>query len=502
VHEAEWGAGGNLIFTTTEGLRATQLLRLRAGSAIETIPLRVKEDGHIAIHPSGAGAVIVRDISPRGGTVWSIDPTSPKIQPNRLTAPPPLNGSTVLDGCASPEGLLLLVERNSARNAVWVSRPGGKAQELPMNGEEAHISGIRCFQQHAVLFGRAENRGALWLVSLGGGAPTVSRIAAPFGLTALTLGAHPSPDVSTVRVQLSSLINPPLLYELDLTTGSFAPKAQMEVARHSAGEYTIAHLSARAPDGVAIPITVAYRVDIERSGTRPVVLSTYGAYGANASTEFDPFYLPLLERGFVVAVAHIRGGGEGGPGWHAAGRGRDKRVSTTDLIACAEALVKLGWGADRRIALIGRSAGAIPAAGAAALRSDLIGAVILDAPFLDVVGALSDPSRPLAVRDRAEWGDPNDPIIRETMRRYAPFDLALTPSYPPTLITTGINDAAVSPLEAARWIEHLERAGSTGHLISISAGSHSGPPTRVEATNEAALRAVFILSKLGSADRN
>jgi oligopeptidase B len=497
VHEAEWGTAGSLLFSTLEGLRATHLIRHRPGMPNESILLPVGTDGHLALHSTGTGTTIVRELSPRGTRVWKVAAAESKIQPTEIAAPKQMTKTTVFDACLFDAGALLITERASIRTLIWVPAKRG-AQPAPVNlaGAAGTIEGIRCFIRDAIVFGQAEDRGALWHVTLENKSPRPSRVTIPRGLTALSLGAHPTPAAEVVRVQMSSLINPPLLYELDLKSGAFAPRAQMAVAHHVANEYTTAPFSARASDGSIIPITVAYSLKEGAPGSRPVILTTYGAYGMKADTGFDPFYLPFLERGFIVAVAHVRGGGEKGPEWHTASRGKTKVVGTTDLIAAAEALLKLGWGEGKRIALMGRSAGAIPVAGAAALRPDLFGAVVLDAPFLDITGALSDPTRPLAIRDRTEWGDPNDAASRAGMRAYAPFDLPVGADYPPTLITVGSNDSTVPPMDGARWLAHLESYGSYGHLISISSGTHSGPPTRTEAANEAALRAAFVVATL------
>lgn len=500
VHEAEWGAEGSVFFTELEGLRATKLFRTGASRGVEAISLTVGSDGHLALHPSGDGQIIVREIAPRGGKAWRIPAGGKKVTPTRLVVGGPTwRSATTIDGCTFEKSTLLLVERAGRRELVWLGgTPSAQPEALPLGSEEPSVTGIRCHKRHAVAFGRAGNRGALWYLATENSPPSFTRVATPFGLTALTLGAHASPEVSVVRVQLSSLINPPILYELDLESGSFSPRAQMEVTNHRAERYTTAQLAARAPDGVAVPITVAYQPgDSPTTPLRPLILTTYGAYGANASTEFTDFYLPLLERGFVIAVAHIRGGGEGGPAWHESSRGGKKVVGTTDLIAAAETLQRLGWGGSRRTALLGRSAGAIAIAGAAALRPDLFGAVVLDAPFLDPIGALSDTTRPLVLRDRVEWGDPTDSGAREAMTRYSPFERAIDRTHPPTLVTVRVNDTAVSPMDGARWIQRLNGSHVKGNLFAVGDGTHSGSPTRADGAKEAALRATFILTTLG-----
>lgn len=499
VHEAEWSADGDLFFSELEGLRATTIHRVRPTGEIDSIPLSIGTDGHLALHPSGDGQMIVREIAPHGGTVWRLQRIDREIRPLSLAVKGAAwRSAAMLDGCSFGDDALVLVERAQRRELVWSRKKDSpNPSPLSLGAEESQVMGIRCFKRHVVAFGRAENRGALWYLSVDDDSRRLVRVVTPFGLTALSLGAHPSPEVSVVRVQLSSLINPPILYELDLTTGVFSPRAQMEVTNHYPPRYTTVQLAARASDGVSVPITVAYRLDDSSRTPRPLTLTTYGAYGAIASTEFDDFYLPLLEQGVVVAVAHIRGGGEGGPAWHAASRGMTKAVGTSDLIAAAEELHRLGWGDLRRTALLGRSAGAIPVAGAAALRPELFGAVVLDAPFLDPVQALRDTSRPLVRRERSEWGDPSDSIMREAMLRYAPFDLPVTGDHPPTLVTAHANDVAVPPLDGARWIERLESLGASGHLLSLTAGTHAGPSTRSATADEAALRATFILVHVG-----
>jgi len=315
---------------------------------------------------------------------------------------------------------------------VWQrSAPRAKLERLIETIPNGGIEALRCFRAAVFLSGRANFRPALWTVTGSGDRPAVRAVALPFGLTDVALGAATSPTDPTVRLQMSSPITPPILYTLDIESGSLEPRVQMRVRDHSAEGYTLAALSAVSADGTVIPVTVAYRDTDAKLSSRPALLSAYGAYGIPARTDFAEYYLPLLERGFVVAVAHVRGGGEGGPAWHAEGRLEEKVNGPNDFIAAAEALRRYGWGSDRRLAATGRSAGAIVVAGAAARRPDLFGAVVLESPFLDIVGGLSDEARPLAVRDRAEWGDPRSAPIRAALGRYAPFEVSLRPTSPP-----------------------------------------------------------------------
>jgi oligopeptidase B len=502
VYEVEWGGRGALFYTTLEGLRATKLFRLEGGRSVN-LPVTLRTDGHLALHGGGApDTLIVRELAPQGGQTWRVatDERRPRLTPLR---PAGLNrAERVIDGCVLGKGTVFITQRGHSQGVVWQrSAPRAKLERLIDSLPNGGIEAVRCFRSAVFLSGRANFRPALWTVTGQEDRPAVRRVALPFGLTDVALGAATSPTEPTVRLQMSSPITPPILYTLDLEAGSLEPQVQMRVRDHSAESYTLATLTAVSADGTSVPVTIAYRDSATEKSARPALLSAYGAYGIPANADFAEYYLPLLERGFVIAIAHVRGGGEGGPAWHAGGRLEHKHNGPSDFIAAAEALRRLGWGTGRQLAAVGRSAGAIVVAGAVTRRPDLFGAVVLEAPFLDIVEALGDDTRPLAVRDRAEWGDPRSAPIRSSLERYAPFETSLAPGHPPTLVSVGLNDESVNPLDGARWIDRLASHGSSGNLLVVSAGTHAGPPTRSERSKEEALKATFVITQCGDRSR-
>lgn len=499
VYEFEWGAGGDLFYTTLTDLRATELFRLPPSGAPRPVGLTAGPTGHLALRRGGPPtSLVVREISPEGGRVWGLTSTPPDA-PLRDLAPPTLaRGEFAVDGCPLDDGAVLVTRRGPTVTLFRTRRAGGAPAE-PLLGPltDTSFDTVRCFDGAVVVGGQARFRPALWRVTIDAAGASVDAVELPREITAIELGAPTSPTDRTVRVRLSSPVTPPVLATLDITSGHLSPSAALRIDGHSPADYTVTLIEARSADGTLIPVTVAYRPDVPALSPRPAVLAAYGAYGAPTPTEFNVDLLPLLSRGFVVAIAHVRGSGGGGPAWHAAGRLERKPAGREDFIGAAEALRQRGWGLERRLAAVGRSAGAVIVAGAAATSPDLFGAIVLDAPFIDVAGALTDETRPLSVRDRAEWGDPRDPLIAAALRRYAPFELPVTAAYPPTLITVGQYDQAVDPLEGARWLDRLAQTGPRHDLLLVSSGTHAGPTTRTEQANVAALTATFIVATCG-----
>jgi oligopeptidase B len=258
---------------------------------------------------------------------------------------------------------------------------------------------------------------------------------------------------------------------------------------------------ASAADGTRVPISLVYKKGIARNGSNPMLLYGYGSYGYNIDPTFDSKRLSLLERGFVFAIAHIRGGSDMGRAWYDDGKLLHKRNSFTDLIACAEHLIAEGYTSSARLAIMGGSAGGLLVGATVTMRPDLFKAVIAHVPFVDVLNTMSDASIPLVVPEYQQWGNPADQAEYEYMKSYSPYDNVATTDYPHMLVTAGLNDPRVAYWEPAKWVAQLRASKTDQNLLllrtNMSTG-HFGASGRYDELNEVAQEWAFLIDVLGA----
>jgi oligopeptidase B len=263
--------------------------------------------------------------------------------------------------------------------------------------------------------------------------------------------------------------------------------------------YRTHRLDAPSRDGTLIPVSLLTSSEARPDGKHPLYVLGYGAYGLSSHPEFDPDLLSLVDRGFVVALAHVRGGQERGRAWYEAGRGPMKMNTFTDFIDVTEHLLGTGWGDPLRVAASGRSAGGLLMGAVANLRPDLFTAIVTSVPFVDVVTTMLDATIPLTTFERDEWGNPEDADDFATMLSYSPYDQVKAQQYPHMLVTTGLWDPAVAYWEPAKWVARLrERKTDEKKLllwVDMEVG-HQGKAGRYESLNDTAREYAFILDAL------
>ncbi|HTS78581.1 MAG TPA: S9 family peptidase [Bryobacteraceae bacterium] len=314
------------------------------------------------------------------------------------------------------------------------------------------------------------------------------------------LGANAEYDTKVLRFVYTSLVTPPSVFDYDIETRKRELKKQQEVlGGYDPLQYASERVYATAPDGVKVPISLVYRKDFEKNGRAPALLYGYGAYGISMDPSFSSDRLSLLDRGFVWAIAHIRGGADLGKPWHEDGRLLHKKNTFTDFIAAAEYLEREKYTSPQRLAIMGGSAGGLLMGAVTNLRPDLFAAVVALVPFVDALNTMLDPSLPLTVGEYEEWGNPEDPQYYEYIKSYAPYENIAPKSYPNILVTAGLNDPRVSYWEPAKWVAKL-RATKTGDrllLLKTNMGSgHFGASGRYEHLKETAFHYAFILKAL------
>ena len=274
-------------------------------------------------------------------------------------------------------------------------------------------------------------------------------------------------------------------------------KTQEIPSGHDPAHYVTRRLWATAPDGAEAPITVLHRRDTPIDGSAPLLLYGYGAYGLAMDAAFSTRSLSLVDRGWVWATAHVRGGSEKGRGWYLDGRRFHKMRTFTDFIACAEHLAGLGYGAPGRIVAQGGSAGGMLMGAVANMRPDLWAGIIAQVPFVDVLNTMSDEDLPLTPAEWPEWGDPiRDPAAYDYIAGYSPYDQVAPMAYPAILATGGLSDPRVTYWEPAKWAARLRPASTSGRpvllKINLEAG-HGGASGRFDHLKEPALASAFAI---------
>ena len=322
---------------------------------------------------------------------------------------------------------------------------------------------------------------------------------------AYTMRLMPTPgiDSGTIRYRYSSLITPETVYDYDLQTSRRQlQKVDRVLGGFQSGNYVTRFLRAPARDGQQIPVSLAYRKGTRLDGTAPLYLYGYGSYGLSEDPVFSSDWVSLLDRGFVVAIAHIRGGQELGRQWYEDGRRLQKKNTFTDFIDATRYLVKGGYGAEDKVFAEGGSAGGLLMGAVANLAPAEYRGIIAQVPFVDVVTTMLDESIPLTTNEFDEWGNPKEKKFYDYMLSYSPYDNVAAQDYPAMLVVTGLWDSQVQYYEPAKWVARL-RAKKTNDRplifsIDMSAGHH-GQAGRFERYRNTALEFAFILDQLGRA---
>lgn len=314
-----------------------------------------------------------------------------------------------------------------------------------------------------------------------------------------TLERNEDPTLTTVRVSFNGPTAPETLYEVDLATG-----ARKELKKDPAWSwfkpelYQADRIMAQAADGTQVPVTVMYRKDMKKPEGNPTLVYAYGAYGITSDPGFYQSWITMMDRGFVFAVAHIRGGREMGDAWYQQGRMANKMNSFTDFISSTEALIAQGYAKPGKVYARGGSAGGLLMGGVVNLKGDLYDGVIAEVPFVDVLTTMLDDTIPLTTFEYEEWGNPNIPEQYDWMKAYSPYDNVTAKAYPPLYVATGLNDSQVAYFEPAKWVAKL-RATKTDEnpllfLTNMGAG-HSGDSGRTGFLDERAKMMAWLLDR-------
>ncbi len=328
--------------------------------------------------------------------------------------------------------------------------------------------------------------------------------AIPFPEPAYNAASHSNREFVTrvFRYTYTSLVSPASVYQYDLATGISTLLKQQEVpGGFDRSRYASERLWITSADGTKVPVSLVYRRDrFQHDGTNPLYVYGYGSYGYPLPIGFNPARLSLLDRGLVLAYAHIRGGGELGDAWHDAGKMAVKQNTFTDFIAVVEQLTQQKYGDSARVAIEGGSAGGLLMGAVVNQRPELFSVVLSHVPFVDVMNTMLDASLPLTVAEYEEWGNPNEEASFHTMRAYSPYDNLKPGAYPAMLVKTSLNDSQVMYWEPAKYVAKLRtlKQNDTPLLLHINMDAgHGGASGRYDYLKEIAFDYAFLLTQLG-----
>ncbi|WP_065221278.1 oligopeptidase B [Escherichia coli] len=308
---------------------------------------------------------------------------------------------------------------------------------------------------------------------------------------------NPEPETARLRYGYSSMTTPDTLFELDMDTGERRVLKQTEVPGFDAANYRSEHLWIVARDGVEVPVSLVYHRNHFRKGHNRLLVYGYGSYGASIDADFSFSRLSLLDRGFVYAIVHVRGGGELGQQWYEDGKFLKKKNTFNDYLDACDALLKLGYGSPSLCYAMGGSAGGMLMGVAINQRPELFHGVIAQVPFVDVVTTMLDESIPLTTGEFEEWGNPQDLQYYEYMKSYSPYDNVTAQAYPHLLVTTGLHDSQVQYWEPAKWVAKLRELKTDNHLLLLCTdmdSGHGGKSGRFKSYEGVAMEYAFLVA--------
>ena len=367
--------------------------------------------------------------------------------------------------------------------------------------DAAYIEDFDVFQEFLAVSVRSEGLRKICIHGLADGREFF--IASGEAAYTTSISVNPELDTHIVRYAYSSLTTPATLYDYDVRSGGqVLLKRDPVLGSFDPGDYATEFLLAPARDGTSIPVSLVYRKGFVANGAAPLLQYGYGAYGLSMDPSFSSARLSLLDRGFVYAIAHVRGGQEMGRAWYDAGRKLQKKNSFNDFLDVTRMLVERGYAAKDRVFAMGGSAGGLLMGAVANMSAGQYRGIVAQVPFVDVVTTMLDESIPLTTNEYDEWGDPNEAGYYDYMLSYSPYDNVSRKDYPALYITTGLWDSQVQYYEPAKWVAKL-RAQKTDRNrlllhVEMEAG-HGGKSGRFQRYREIAMEYAFLLDELSDA---
>lgn len=401
------------------------------------------------------------------------------------------------------DGDLFILTNKDAKNFRLVTAPLSDPSEKNWKEIIAHrpdvlLEGTDVFQDYLVVSEKTEALTKMRVQDLA--TKKWREVTFPEPLYDAGMGGTPEFRSTEFRFGYESMVTPPSVFDFNMKTGERTLKKQKEVPAYDAKLYATERAWVKSRDGVKIPLSIVYKKGAPKDGTAPLFLYGYGSYGLGMSPNFDSTRLPLLDRGMIYVIAHIRGGNELGEPWHDEGMLMKKMNTFNDFIDSAEWLIANKWTQSDRLVIEGASAGGLLMGAVTNLRPELFKAVHTGVPFVDVINTMMDSSLPLTVGEYLEWGNPNERAAFDYMRSYSPYDNLAKKAYPAILVTTGLNDSQVMYWEPAKYVAKLRtlKMDKNPLLLKVNMGAgHGGASGRYDALKETAFEYTWLLNQVG-----
>jgi oligopeptidase B len=451
--------------------------------------------------------------------VWLLDAAAPTAA---FTVVAPRRHGVEYEVEVAGDRLLILHNDNGAENFELASAPlpgtGDGAGGTGAGGTEAwtpviahrpdvRLLSVDAFESYLLLYYRRDGLTGLSVLPPSGRGEE-RPITFPEPLYTVGPGANPEYSQERFRIGYNSMVTPSTVYDYDPVTGELTVLKQQPVlpspsgAAFAAQDYEQYREWAVADDGTKVPISIVCRKGTPRDGSAPCLIYGYGSYEHSVDPGFSITRLSLLDRGFVFAIAHVRGGGEMGRAWYDHGKMLEKKNTFSDFVACARHLVSASWTSPSRLVARGGSAGGLLMGAVANLAPSAFAGIVAQVPFVDALNSILDPSLPLTVTEWEEWGDPlHDPAVYAYMKSYTPYENVASARYPAIFALTSLNDTRVLYHEPAKWTARLRATASGGPFLlktEMEAG-HGGRSGRYDAWQEEALVIAWIISTASAA---
>jgi oligopeptidase B len=369
-------------------------------------------------------------------------------------------------------------------------------QEIIQHSDSIRLEDIEAFENHLVVYERENGLKKMRIMNIKDG--EFHYVDFPEPVYTFEEDENPNYKTNILRFSYTSLVTPNSVFDYNMDSKKRELKKLQEIpSGYDPSLYQSERIFAKTTDGTLVPISIVYKRGMVKDSKNPLFLVGYGSYGISSDPSFGTIRISLLERGFIYAIAHIRGGEEMGRYWYEQGKLLNKKNTFTDFIACAEYLIAEKYTSPDKLSIYGGSAGGLLLGAVTNMRPDLFKVVVADVPFVDVINTMLDDSLPLTVTEYEEWGNPNDKQYYDYMKSYSPYDNVTPKDYPNILVTTSLFDPRVQYWEPAKWVAKLRALKTDKNMlllkINMKAG-HGGASGRYDYLKEIAFMYAFILS--------
>jgi len=504
----EWAGDGKTVFYTRQDqntLRWDRVYRHEVGSGAHELVYEEQDETFNVFVSKGLSErfLYITTESTDQSEEYFVDASNPREAPTLFLAREAKHEYAITDG----DDRFYIVTNDNAKNFKLMETPVDRTskenwQVVVPHREDVLLETVTVFKEHIVI--EETDNGLARIATID--QRTGVRRMVEFDEAVYTVSGDDNYeyDAKLFRFVYESMTTPPSTYDINLSTHEKTLLREEEVlGGFDKNNYESERLFATARDGSKVPISLVYRKGMTKNGKNPLLQYGYGAYGDTVYPEFDEDVLSLLDRGFIYAIAHIRGGSELGRNWYYDGRQLKKKNTFTDFIDCTRYLIARGYTSAEYVFATSASAGGLLMAAIINMESDLYKGVDAGVPFVDVVTTMLDSDLPLVTSEYDEWGNPSEKVSYDYMLSYSPYDNIEKKDYPNLIVTAALHDSQVQYWEAAKWVAKLRANGTDSNrlILHMDMGAgHSGKTGRYQPLRETALIYAFFLDLVGITD--